>query len=55
MQPRIERRRLHGGRWLLYLLIAVSACALARLASAGAPQSAHQAQAATPAPLGAAV
>ena len=36
MQPRIERRRLHCGRWLLYLLIAVSACALARLASAGA-------------------
>jgi hypothetical protein len=34
MQPRIERRRTHCSRWLLYLVIAVSACVLARLASA---------------------
>lgn len=35
MQPRIEKRRLHAPRWLLYPLIAASACALAALATAG--------------------
>ena len=34
MDPRIERRRARCGRWLLYPLIAVSACALAGLVSA---------------------
>ena len=34
MEPRIERRRAWCGPWLLYPLIAVSACALAGLVSA---------------------
>ena len=34
MEPRIERRRTQCSRWLLYPLIAVSACALAGLVSA---------------------
>ena len=34
MEPRIERRRTQCARWLLYPLIAVSACALAGLVSA---------------------
>jgi len=34
MQPRIERRRAQCCRWLLYLAIFLSACALARLATA---------------------
>ena len=37
MQPRIERRRARCGPWLLYPLIAVSACALAGLVSAAPP------------------
>jgi hypothetical protein len=37
MQPRIERRRMQCSRWLLYLAIVLSACALARLASAAPP------------------
>ena len=35
MQPRIERRRTQVPRWLIYPLIAASACALAALATAG--------------------
>jgi probable HAF family extracellular repeat protein len=42
MQPRIEKRRSQAPRWLLYPLIAVSACALAALASAGAPAPAPE-------------
>lgn len=34
MQTRIEKRRLQAPRWLLYPLVAVSACALAALATA---------------------
>ena len=34
MEARIERRRLHCNPWLLYLIIFLSACGLARLASA---------------------
>ncbi|MDB5746460.1 MAG: hypothetical protein JWP72_1308 [Massilia sp.] len=34
MEPRIERRRAQCVRWLLYPLIALSACALAGLVSA---------------------
>jgi hypothetical protein len=37
MQPRIERRRMQCSRWLLYLVIVLSACALARLATAAPP------------------
>jgi hypothetical protein len=37
MQPRIERRRTQCSRWLLYLVIALSASVLARLASAAPP------------------
>jgi hypothetical protein len=34
MKTRIERRRAQVGRWLMYPLIALSAAALARLATA---------------------
>jgi hypothetical protein len=37
MRPRIERRRAQVGRWLLYPLIALSAAALAKLATAAPP------------------
>jgi hypothetical protein len=43
MQPRIERRRMQCSRWLPYLAIVRSACALARLVSAAPPPGMHRA------------
>lgn len=42
MLPIIEKRRARAPRWLLYPLIAASACALAALASAGTPAPAPE-------------